>query len=454
MSGFWYLTAIAATTGALFSVATNTPERLSAAKLSFASQPIITEATTTEAIAAKAIATEPASEGQITSNRYTDAIALANQAVVAYQSAQKETDPDRRITFTRREQLLWQATLHILKDIPPTDKAYEQAQTKYQQYKGLLATAQSKLDIADSAFLRTIIGNAGLSLDQAHISLCEIGAAANTETGITELISDRISERIQNHISTNDDSCRHHQGDQLMASPASLIKLPIAIALMDKATREDISLSKKIYIDPQNFTENAEGVGIEVDREYAIAQVMTRMLNESNNIATNQLIDYVGRKDIAKTMDDRGYSDTLVDHKLAGDRILPPNPGTQSNQATTNDITRMMAQIYGLENPGDEDLLRALYSQRDHELGHQALQELNTELNTELSTKVSSKIKNPNIEWLGEKTGQNDRMIGTVLAMKVGSKRYALTVALDYSSDPAAIRDIVKDIATYLLEED
>jgi beta-lactamase class A len=60
----------------------------------------------------------------------------------------------------------------------------------------------------------------------------------------------------------------------------------------------------------------------------------------------------------------------------------------------------------------------------------------------------------PDIEWLGEKTGQNNRLIGSTLAMRIGSQRYALTVAIDHSGDPQAVRDIIQAVARHLLNTD
>jgi len=205
--------------------------------------------------------------------------------------------------------------------------------------------------------------------------------------------------------------------------------------------------------------------------------VMDRMIDESNNIATNQLIDYVGRESIAQTLAKQGYRDTFVDHKLAGDRILPPNPGTQSNRITTDDITTMMVNTYRLSRPGDDELLEALLSQKDQELGYQAIQELKSEISREAaasgevasgevasgevaSEEVASEVDEPiaskevvsEVEWLGEKTGQNNRMLGTTLAIKVDGRRYALTVAIDYGGDPLAIRNLIQGVTRYLIE--
>ena len=76
-----------------------------------------------------------------------------------------------------------------------------------------------------------------------------------------------------------------------MASPASLNKLPIAIALLHKADTDSISLSSDLYIEQRNFTEDAEGTKINIRETYSLQQVMAHMIDQSNNVATNQLID-------------------------------------------------------------------------------------------------------------------------------------------------------------------
>lgn len=428
MSGIWYATAIllgrifaiAATTGALISIASEIgPLAPSSSEEQPTTQLSPDQPAQTSSAQTATPSTSPGPTGEIAhsddNSTYKKAMALANQAVVAYQSAKQASEPETRISFTRREQVLWQDALQKLSEVPASSANYSQATQKQSQYKTLLATANRKLAEHDNAFLKEIVDSAGVAPEQVHITLCQID-------------SGQIDSRHENN-------CRHHQGDRRLASAASLIKLPIAIALMDKIKQENHSLDDAIYIDPSNFTENAEGASIEIDQEYTLGQVMVRMIKESNNIATNQLIDYIGRDAIAETMAKRGYTNTLVDFKLAGNRILPPNPGTQSNQITSNDLTAMMEAIYGLENPGDEELLKALISQKDRELGYTALQGLE-----------------PTTTWLGEKTGQNDRLIGSTLAMKVGTQRYVLTVAIDHSGDLYGLQAIIRGIAEHLIE--
>ncbi len=432
MSGFWYTAAIATTASALLVLAGTlaTPlENTASKQVKPAANPATEESSQSADLTSTESEQKLAQAAVVKKNtdraNYEQAIELGRQAVDAYQSAQAAENLEVALVFTRREKALWRDSIEKLSAIPKGVPLYQQANDKKAQYKNLLATAEQKVLAADSAFLSDIVSDARLSGEGVHITLCQIDAPFDPIEASTRAKSGSL----------NPDTCRRYQGEQLLASPASLIKLPIAIALLDKANSKNIDLESKLYIDPNNFTENALGATIEVDKEYSLVHVMSRMIDESNNIATNQLIDYIGREDIAKTLAKQGYQNTFVDHKLAGDRILPPNAGTQSNRVTTDDITTMIVNTYRLSYPGDEALLQALLSQKDQELGYQALQEVGTA-----------------VEWMGEKTGQNDRLLGSSLAMKIDGKRYALTVAIDYSGDPVAIRDLVKGVANYLIE--
>lgn len=436
MSGFWYSAAITTTAAVFLGMTADvapwffTPPTTSSTDSPALKSPVKSHYSQVEAPGEPtAASSQPVDERLSDQQRYQRAMTLANQAVVAYQSArQANASLAEQLAFTHQERNLWRDTLELLASISPESAEYDPAAKKIAQYQQLLATAEGKIETANRTFLSQIIQTTRIAPQRVHITLCQLGGP------VTESAKAHRQKTDSHTAQLSRDRCREHQGDMPMASPASLIKLPIAIALLDKVATENVDLSSRIYIDPGNFTENAAGANIEVGQEYPLSQVMTRMINESNNIATNQLIDYVGHDDIAETLSNRGYTSTLVGHKLAGDRILPKNPGTQINRATTNDITVMMAHTYSLENPGDEELLKALTSQNDQEFGHQALQGLN-----------------PAIEWLGEKTGQNNRVIGSTLAMKIGADRYALTVAIDHSADPHAVRAIIRQIADYLL---
>ncbi|MEM9090535.1 MAG: serine hydrolase [Cyanobacteria bacterium P01_F01_bin.53] len=358
---------------------------------------------------------------------YRRAMELANQGVIAYQSARKarETGNLREsLTLTQRERFLWRESLKQLQSIPQGAVLFERAIAKRTQYRRLLATAESKLSTTDGLFITNSIEAAGVDPQGVHLTLCQIGSASGV------LVSSPVQQgRISGEL------CRHHQGDELMASAASLIKVPIAISLLHKADTENIDLDEPTYVDFSNFTEDAEGTKIQVEETYPLRQIMAHMIDQSNNVATNQLIDYLGRDYIEQTLKEMGYSNTYAGHKLAGDVIMPADPGDLSNQATTHDITAMMVDVYSLKIDEHSELIKALSAQSDQELGYTALQDMG-----------------PAVEWLGEKTGQNDLVLATTLAVKIGEERYALTMAMDYSGDVHGMRETIRSVVTHILE--
>ena len=435
MPSFWYPTAIAAATSVFFGLAGN-PSIDDIASVSRIDPQMPTYSATLTAAANLELAAQPLSN-RPDKEYFKQAQALANEAVAAFQSARKASDDG--LSYTRRERDLWQAALSSLASIPQDSDLYDLASDKQAQYQQLLATAESKIAKADSAFLTQIIKEAGVRPNKVHITLCQIdNPKANIHSGPLKLLNSahrNITAKTQVKSQINSEQCRHHQGDELLASPASLIKLPVAIALLQKAETEGIDLNQKITIDPGNFTENAEGAELEVGKAYSLSEIMAHMIDRSDNIATNQLIDFIGRDRLAPILEEMGYVDTYAGHKLAGNRVMPKDMGDRRNQSTTNDLTAMLVRTYSLQAPGEQALLQALQTQKDRELGHQALQE-------------------SGVQWLGEKTGQNRRVIGSALAMQVGLERYALTVAIDHSGDIQAVREIVSGIANYLNEQE
>ncbi|MFE4106825.1 serine hydrolase [Almyronema epifaneia] len=332
---------------------------------------------------------------------YRRALELAEQALQTRQTGQATRQA------LQQEEFLWQAAIAQLNSIPADSVITEQATAKAQEYQQIVEVVADKVDQAESGFLQEIAAATDRP-EAIRITLCHI-----------------------------DGECRDFQGDVPPASPASLIKLPIAVALMQKVTQENIDLDSKIYIDPGNFTENANGAKIFVDREYPLREVMARMIKESNNIATNQLIDYIGRDAINQTFRDRGFNTLFVDYKLVGDSTYPANAGSIPNRMTANELTEMMRQIYLFQHPGDEEILDALVGQYDWEFGYAAINELN----------------NKRVHWIGEKLGQNSKVIGTVLAFKVDDERYIMTVTIDYSANQRALRDTIKAVISHILQK-
>lgn len=302
----------------------------------------------------------------------------------------------------------WSEAIAILKEIPQDTLIADTARQKVAEYTQQRQVIAQRIDLAQSLFLQKIAADIG-DPNQVAITVCQ--------------------------VSSHD--CRHWNGDQPPASAASLIKVPIAIALMQKVSDENLSLDTKILITRGNYTEDPQGVNIWPDEEYTLRELLLRMIDHSSNIATNQLIDYLGRDYINQVLRDRGYKTTFVDYKMVGEETYPANAGSQPNLITTNELTDMMVGIYSQELPGHEVILDGLVRQYDWDLGYKAL--------------TGSEAR-----WVGEKTGQNSRALGTTVAVNIGGidgDRYVISIILSHSSNQEAIRQGIRAVVDHILEQ-
>lgn len=296
----------------------------------------------------------------------------------------------------------WQQAIRLLQEVEENSLVAETAAANLASYRQEIEPIAYRYDTARSNFLIPIAERSGLPIDQVRITVCNL-------------------ER----------ECRRLNGNLPPASPASLIKVPIAIAVMEKAARENIDLDIPVMVNTGNYTEDASDVWVGV--EYPLRRLVLRTINDSSNIATNELIDFAGFDYINQVMAERGYDQTFVGTKLVGESIYPANAGGIPNTITTDDLTDMMVGIYNFEHEGDDVLLDALISQWDWKLGYAA-------------------IKEPAF-WIGEKTGQNSSVLGTTVGFKVGEERYILSVSLDYSANEPALRDVISGVVAHVIKQ-
>lgn len=293
----------------------------------------------------------------------------------------------------------WDQAIAALNQIPPNTFGEAQAAAQKQQYEQQRAIAAYHHDTARSAFLQPIVEQTGLA-SRVRLTVCSLQR-----------------------------ECRRWQGHLPPASPASLIKVPVAIALLTQLHQSGIDPTTPLWVSPSNWTEDAGSIWVRT--EYPLEQIMADMISASGNIATNQLIDYVGWEGLQQSLQSHGYRATRVTKKLVGESTYPANAGNAPNRITTDELTDMMVAIYNREFPGADRIEAALADQRDRNLGYAAVQ--------------------PPIDWLGEKTGRNSKVLGTTTAVSVGSQRYVITATLDHSGNEAALRSIVTGVSQHLL---
>lgn len=334
---------------------------------------------------------------EIARSQWQEAINLASEAAELSQA---------EVTLNNLEERdrLWREAIDLLQEISSQASLHQDVPAKLEEYRTYHRQVAYAYDTARSDFLEEIAETTGLPSDQVHITVCHL-----------------------------EGECRRWNGNIAPASPASLIKLPVAVALMQKVEEENIDLDSKVVVSRGNYTEDASDIW--VGAEYTLRRLMMRMINQSSNIATNELIDYVGWDYLNQVMRDRGFPNTFIGYKLVGERTFPSNAGGTPNRMTTDEMTEMMRQIYRQELPGHEVLVDALVSQYDTVLGYQGL-------------------RGTTAIWMGEKTGQNSKALGTTYAFQIDQEMYLATIVLDYSANERALRRCVNDIAKHIMAND
>lgn len=130
-------------------------------------------------------------------------------------------------------------------------------------------------------------------------------------------------------------------GHELFYS-ASVIKIPIMIAVFAASHRNEISLSDRLTVKLEDMV-GGSGVlqhmtpGIQL----SITDLMTLMIIQSDNTATNMLIDLVGTEAIQHTMKDIGLVKSKFFHKMMTQEVDRKG----FNEITAHEMTDMLKKI-------------------------------------------------------------------------------------------------------------
>lgn len=123
--------------------------------------------------------------------------------------------------------------------------------------------------------------------------------------------------------------------------PASMIKMFVMAKAMLDAKNGTLSLDEPLTLTDENIVGGAgsiagEGVGARIPARKAIEL----MIVESDNTATNVLIDRLGMENLNRYLRDNGYSDTIINHKMMLDE------GVATNLSSVRDLGLLFTRIY------------------------------------------------------------------------------------------------------------
>ncbi|MEK4487800.1 serine hydrolase [Psychrobacillus sp. FSL H8-0484] len=130
-------------------------------------------------------------------------------------------------------------------------------------------------------------------------------------------------------------------GDELFYA-ASVIKLPIMVAVFSAVEHGELALTDPIILKQDGFV-GGSGVlqHLTPGTSLSIQDIIMLMIIQSDNTATNILIDLVGMDNIVQSMKEEGMEKSTIYHKLM---MYNPNP-KGFNQITANDIAKALKQM-------------------------------------------------------------------------------------------------------------
>ncbi len=93
---------------------------------------------------------------------------------------------------------------------------------------------------------------------------------------------------------------------------ASLIKMAILATLMDS----DIPLSQEVSLNRENIVEGSGIIQVIQPKALSVRELAGLMISVSDNSATNELIDLIGRSSVNKWLRDHFYEQTVLKRKM------------------------------------------------------------------------------------------------------------------------------------------
>ena len=125
--------------------------------------------------------------------------------------------------------------------------------------------------------------------------------------------------------------------------PASMIKVFVLAKVMQDAKDGKLALDELIPMTANNIVGGAGSIAAEgVGAKIPIRKAAEVMITDSDNTATNILIDRVGMDNINQYLKEKGYNDTVINHKM----MLQT---TQTNYSSVADLGLLFTRLYNHE---------------------------------------------------------------------------------------------------------
>lgn len=135
-----------------------------------------------------------------------------------------------------------------------------------------------------------------------------------------------------------------HEPDQLFAQ-ASAIKVPLLVELYEQAAAGELSLQETLTTQPEQIV---GGCGVlqhlvPGSSQWSFADLAVLMIQHSDNVATNLIINRVGRERVNERLAQAGYQTIRLRRKMMD--MIAREAG-QENQASPQEAARYMQELF------------------------------------------------------------------------------------------------------------
>lgn len=153
--------------------------------------------------------------------------------------------------------------------------------------------------------------------------------------------------------------------------PASMIKVFVLAKAMQDVADGKFSLDEKAVLREEDMVDGAGVLAGEADGSlWPWRKIMELMITESDNTATNMLMDKIGMEELTRYLERNGYTDTEINHKM-----MISNQGMM-NLSSVKDLGLLFARLYSgtsVSEHYDALMISFLLKQTDTECFPEAL---------------------------------------------------------------------------------
>ena len=140
--------------------------------------------------------------------------------------------------------------------------------------------------------------------------------------------------------------------ENVKVTAAGCMKLPIAVSLIKAVENKKIDFLNKINISGEDKVYGTGIIHEFNEREYTVFELLVAMLIQSDNTATNKIIDIITMEEINSNLKEMGLNDTILNRKTTDER---KDKDDIENITSALDLAKIWKHLYNKTYLNDEN---------------------------------------------------------------------------------------------------